>query len=357
MKTLLLSPLQLRGLELKNRIVVSPMCQYSAEDGFANDWHFVHYGSRAVGGAGLIIAEATAVSPEGRISPYDLGMWKNEHVEKWKQINHFIHQQGGLSGIQLAHAGRKASTGCLWREGDVYLFPDKGGWQPLAPSSIPFETGAPVPLEMDAELIEWVVEEFRKSAQRSNEAGFDVVEIHAAHGYLLHQFLSPITNKRTDKYGGSFDNRVRLLLEVVDAVRQVWPVSKPLFVRISATDWAEGGWDEAQSVKLAILLKNRGVDLMDISSGGLLPDAKVQIGYGYQVSFAAKIKQEAGMKTGAVGLITKAEQAETILTNGLADIILVAREFLRDPYFPLHAATQLKDDISWPVQYERAKPH
>lgn len=335
---------------------MSPMCQYSAEDGFASDWHFVHYGSRAVGGAGLVIVEAAAVSPEGRISRHDVGMWKSEHIQQWKRINDFIHSQDALAGIQLAHAGRKASTGCSWIEGDVYLFPDNGGWGTLAPSAIPFEKEAPVPEEMDAESIEWVTGEFCKAAQRAEKAGFDVVEIHAAHGYLLHQFLSPLSNKRTDKYGGSFENRIRFLLEVVDAVREVWPSDKPLFVRISATDWAPGGWDEEQSVKLASILKIKGVDVMDISSGGLLPDAEVKVAFGYQVPFAARIKQEAGIITATVGLINSPEQAETILAAGQADLILFGRQLLRDPYFPLHAAKQLRDDTAWPVQYyERAK--
>lgn len=334
---------------------MSPMCQYSSDDGFANDWHFVHYGSHAVGGAGLIIAEAAAVSPEGRISPHDIGIWKNEHIEKWEQINKFIHSQGALSGIQLAHAGRKASTGCEWVEGDVYLFPDNGGWQTLAPSAIPFEEEAPLPAAMDTESIKRVTGEFCKAAQRADKAGFDVVEIHAAHGYLLHQFLSPLSNQRTDQYGGSFENRIRFLLEVVSAVRQVWPAGKPLFVRISATDWADGGWDVDQSVKLATVLKTKGMDVIDVSSGGLLPDAQVKIAFGYQVPFAARIRQEAGMVTATVGLINTPEQAETILTGGQADLILLGRQLLRDPYFPLHAAKQLRDNIAWPVQYERAK--
>lgn len=355
MKTLLFSPLQLKSVTLKNRIVMSPMCQYSSEDGFANDWHFVHYGSRAVGGAGLIISEAAAVSPEGRISPYDVGIWKNEHIAKWKHINEFIHAQGSVAGIQLAHAGRKASTGCLWREGDVYLSPDNGGWQPIAPSAIQFEEEAPVPSGMDEESVAWVIGEFKRAAARALEAGFDVVEIHAAHGYLLHQFLSPLTNKRTDKYGGSFENRTRFVLEVVDAVREVWPVTKPLFVRISATDWVDGGWDPVQSVKLAMLLKLHHVDVVDVSSGGLLPDAKVKVAYGYQIPFALRIKAETGMSVGTVGLISTPEQAETILQTQQADLVLLGREFLRDPHFPLRAARQLRDDIVWPVQYDRAK--
>jgi len=357
MNSKLFTPLTIREITLKNRIIVSPMCQYSSEQGFANDWHLVHYGSRAVGGAGLIISEAAAISPEGRISPYDIGIWKEEHISKWKQINAFIHAQGSLSGIQLAHAGRKASTGCSWIEGDRVLAPHEGGWQTLAPSGVPFQEGGLAPLAMDYESIEWVTSEFQKAAKRAVDADFDVVEIHAAHGYLLHQFLSPLSNQRTDKYGGGFENRTRFLLQVVDAVKSELPAEKLLFVRISATDWAEGGWNIEESVKLSGILKSKGVDLMDISTGGLVSYAKIPVAVGYQVPFATRIKHETGILTGTVGLITDAMQAETLLVTEAADVIIVAREFLRDPYFPLHATTQLHDDIAWPVQYQRAKPH
>jgi 2,4-dienoyl-CoA reductase-like NADH-dependent reductase (Old Yellow Enzyme family) len=355
MSSYLFKPLLIRETELKNRIVMSPMCQYSALDGLVNDWHFVHYGSRAVGGAALILSEATAVSPEGRISPYDLGIWKEEHVEGWKRINRFIHAQGSLAGIQLAHAGRKGSTGCAWKEGDRFLSPAEGGWQTMAPSAIPFNEADPAPAAMDRESIDWVVNEFAEGAHRAVNAGFDVAEIHAAHGYLLHQFLSPLSNHRTDKYGGSFENRIRFLLEVVEAVRAAWPVGKPLFVRISATDWVSGGWNLVEAARLAGLLKQMGVDLIDVSSGGLVPNAKIQVSVGYQVPFASKIRQETGILTGAVGLITQPEQAETLITNGLADVIIIGRELLRNPYFALHAAPALHHDVEWPVQYQRAK--
>lgn len=352
----LFSPLSIRSIQLKNRLVVSPMCQYSSEDGFSTDWHLVHLGSRAVGGAGLIITEAAAVSPEGRISPNDLGIWKDEHIDGLKRITQFIQQNGAVAGIQLAHAGRKASTRRPW-EGGKAIFPnEENGWQTVAPSAIPFVADAPEPSALTEEGLEKVRADFVAAAQRSIAAGFQVIELHAAHGYLLHQFLSPLSNQRTDDYGGSFENRIRLLLEVIERVQSVWPATLPLFVRISATDWTEGGWTIADSVKLSGILKNKGVDVIDASTGGNVANAKIPVGPGYQVSFAERIKQETGITTAAVGLITTASQAEQILTTGQADLILLAREFLRDPYFSLHAAHDLGDETTWPVQYERAKP-
>jgi 2,4-dienoyl-CoA reductase-like NADH-dependent reductase (Old Yellow Enzyme family) len=353
----LFSPLQLAGISIPNRIVVSPMCEYSSEEGFANDWHFVHLGSRAVGGAGLIVTEAAAVTPEGRITPQDLGFWKDEHVPAWKRIVDFLHGQGSRVAIQLAHAGRKASMSRPW-EGEEHVKPvGEGGWKDvLAPSAIPFSESYPKPVELDAAGIKRLVKAFQEATRRSLEAGFDVVEIHSAHGYLLHEFLSPLSNHRTDEYGGSLENRSRLLIEVVDAVREVWPASLPLFVRISATDWAEGGWDLDQSIALTKLLKPRGVDLIDVSSGGLVPGAKIPAGPGFQTEFAQRIRQEAAIPTGAVGLITGAAQSEHILRSGQADLVFLARELLRDPYWPLHAAEQLHDATSWPPQYLRAAP-
>lgn len=354
--SLLFSPLSIRSIQLKNRIVVSPMCQYSSEDGFSSDWHLVHLGSRAVGGAGLIITEAAAVSPEGRISPNDLGIWKDEHIAGLKRITQFIQQNGSVAGIQLAHAGRKASTERPWN-GNKAIFPnEENGWQTVAPSAIPFVADAPVPLALTEIDLEKVRADFMAATQRSVEAGFQVVELHAAHGYLLHQFLSPLSNQRTDAYGGSFDNRIRFLLEIIERVQTVWPSTLPLFVRISATDWTEGGWTIEDSVRLSAVLKDKGVDVIDASTGGNVAKAKIPVGPGYQVPFAERIKQETGIMTAAVGMITTAEQANDILTARQADLILLAREFLRDPYFPLYAATDLGDDIVWPVQYERAKP-
>jgi 2,4-dienoyl-CoA reductase-like NADH-dependent reductase (Old Yellow Enzyme family) len=355
MSALLFTPFKLKSIELKNRIVVSPMCQYSSVDGFANDWHLVHLGSRAVGGAGLIIAEATAVSPEGRISPEDLGIWKDEHVEKLKQITDFIAAQGAVPGMQLGHAGRKASTYSAWKgRGQVSL--DQGGWETVSASPIPFHENENPPLELDQAGIDKVVADFAAAAQRALTAGFKVIEIHAAHGYLVHQFLSPISNQRTDSYGGNFENRTRLLLQIVDAILEVWPAELPVLVRISATDWVENGWNEDESSRLSQILTDRGIALIDVSSGGLASNAKIQVGPGYQVTFSAKIKKETTALTGAVGLITDAQQAEAILKNNEADLIVMARELLRDPYFPLHAAHQLGEDIQWPIQYDRAKP-
>lgn len=350
----LFSPLRLRDVELPNRIVVSPMCQYSSMDGFANDWHLVHLGSRAVGGAGLIITEAAAVTEEGRISPDDLGIWKDEHVEFLARIFQFIHEQGAVAGMQLAHAGRKASTSAPFK-GHAPLSPAEGGWSPIfAPSALPFDEGHQVPQELDRAGIERVVRAFGRAAARALDAGAKVVEIHAAHGYLLNSFLSPLSNLRSDEYGGSFENRTRLLREVTEEVRKVWPEKYPLFVRISATDWVEGGWTEDDSVALAKELARCGVDLVDCSSGGNVPHAKIPVGPGYQVPFAARLRAEADIKTGAVGMITTPQQADQIVRTGEADLVLMAREFLRHPYWPLHAARELKQKVAAPPQYGRA---
>lgn len=350
----LLSPISIKNVSLRNRIVVSPMCQYSAVDGFANDWHLVHLGSRAVGGAGLIIQEATAVSPEGRITPGDLGIWNDEQIEKLQQITSFIHQHGAVPGIQLAHAGRKASCAAPW-DGGKQLKKPEGGWQTIAPSAIPFHTDDTTPSGLDAEGIQKVIGDFKSAAQRALRAGYKLIEIHAAHGYLIHQFFSPLSNNRTDRYGGSFENRICLLLEIIQAVQTVWPENLPLFVRISATDWVDGGWDIGDSIALSGILKGLNVDLIDCSSGGLVSYAKIPFVLGYQVNFAERIKKETGILTGAVGLITEVTQAEQILEKDQADLILIARASLRDPYFALHAAKNLEEDISWPIQYHRAK--
>jgi 2,4-dienoyl-CoA reductase-like NADH-dependent reductase (Old Yellow Enzyme family) len=352
--TTLFSPLNIKSVQLKNRITVSPMCQYSSTDGFADDWHLVHLGSFATGGAALIISEAAAVSPEGRITYADLGIWKDEHIEKLKQITQFIEQNGSIAGIQLAHAGRKASHTQPWTGGNQVLSNQENGWLTVAPSALAFKDGEEAPLELDKAGIEKVKADFKAAALRSLQAGFKVAEIHAAHGYLLHQFYSPLSNQRTDEYGGSFENRVRLTLEVVEAVQQVWPQEYPLFIRISSTDWTEGGWTIEDSVKLATVLKEKGVDLIDCSSGGNVPRATIPNNPGYQVEFAERIKTEAGIPTGAVGLITTPEQANEIVHREQADLVLLAREMLRDPRFPLRAAHELGQEITWPVQYERA---
>jgi 2,4-dienoyl-CoA reductase-like NADH-dependent reductase (Old Yellow Enzyme family) len=354
MSSQLFQPITFRSITLKNRIVVSPMCEYSSEDGFANDWHLVHLGSRAVGGAGLIITEATAVSPEGRISPDDLGIWKDEHIPFLQRITAFIHEHGSVAGIQLAHAGRKASTSSPWK-GHSFLSPAEGGWQTIAPSPLPFYQKDPAPKEMTREDIQQCLQDFRDAAIRSLEAGFKVIEIHAAHGYLINEFLSPLSNYRTDEYGGSFENRMRFLLEIIAAVRSVWYETLPLFVRISASDWIDGGFTIEDSIKLAEVLKNNSVDLIDCSSGGNSPEQKIAVGPLYQVPFAEAIKKDTGIPTGAVGLITTARQAEEIVASRKADLIILARQLLRDPYFPLHAAKELGVDVQWPVQYERAK--
>ncbi|HET6256922.1 MAG TPA: NADPH dehydrogenase NamA [Puia sp.] len=348
----LFNSLLIRDISFNNRIVVSPMCQYSSRDGMADDWHLVHLGSRAVGGAGLVFTEATAVSPEGRISPADLGIWKDEHIDGLRRIVKFVRSQGSEIGIQLAHAGRKASVAEPWNGGKLVR---QGAWKPVAPSAIAFDEGYAEPAELTSEGIAQVVDEFKAAARRAMKAGFKVVEIHAAHGYLLHEFLSPLSNRRTDEYGGPFENRVRLLTEVARAVRTAWPAGYPLFVRISATDWVEGGWSVDDSVRLAALLKDLGVDVVDCSSGGVVPGVKIPVGPGYQVEFAARVRS-AGVMTAAVGMITEAAQAESILAAGQADLIVMARELLRDPYFPLRAAGELgAADIHWPLQYQRAR--
>jgi 2,4-dienoyl-CoA reductase-like NADH-dependent reductase (Old Yellow Enzyme family) len=351
----LFTPFQLRSVTFPNRIGVSPMCQYSSHDGFANDWHLVHLGARAQGGAGLVMMEASAVLAEGRISDGDLGIYKDDHVEKLKQIVSFLHTQGAKAGIQLAHAGRKGSMSVPFH-GERLLKGDEGGWTPLGPSAVAFSADYAVPQALDEEGIKAVVNAFAQAAKRAEAAGFDFVEIHGAHGYLLHEFLSPLANQRTDKYGGSFENRTRLMLEVVQAVRGSWPDRLPLLVRISATDWVEGGWTAEESVELARLLGKAGVDLVDCSSGGQTPDAKIPVGPGFQVPFAARIRKETGVPTAAVGLITHPSQANAIVANGEADMVLLAREMLRDPYWPVHAAAVLGETASWPVQYLRAAP-
>lgn len=352
---MLFSPLSLRGITLKNRIAVSPMCQYSSFNGFANDWHLVHLGGRAVGGAGLVISEAAAVSPEGRITPHDLGLWSDDHIAGLKRIVNFLTENGAVAGIQLAHAGRKASHTRPWEGGKGILPYEPAGWQTVGPSAISFAEEGLLPIELDRKGIIKIRADFKAAAVRAMKADFKVVEVHAAHGYLLHEFLSPISNHRTDEYGGSFENRVRLTREIVQDVRKIWPDDLPVFVRISASDWTDGGWTIEDSVQLSALLKQDGVDLIDCSSGGNVQKVTIPLMSGYQVPFAEQIKRETGLPTGAVGLITLPEQAETILTNGQADLIFLARELLRDPYFPLHAARELGEDIVWPVQYERAK--
>lgn len=350
----LFEPFKIRSVEFRNRIVVSPMCEYSSNDGFANDWHLVHLGTRAVGGAGLVFTEAAAISPEGRISPDDLGIWKDEHIDFLKRIVSFIHEHGAVAGIQLAHAGRKASVESPWKGGKV-VSDDQRGWLPVAPSAVPFKEGDKIPHELSKEEIKKVVNDFRDAAVRSLKCGFKVVEIHAAHGYLINEFYSSVSNLRTDEYGGSFENRIRLLLEVVDAVKSVWPEDLPLFVRITSSEWSENGWHIEDSVKLGKVLKEKGIDLVDCSSGGNIYKAKIDVGPMYQVPFAEKVKKGAGIMTGAVGMITTAQQCEQILQEGKADMILLARQLLRDPYFPLHAAKELGVDVQWPDQYLRAK--
>jgi 2,4-dienoyl-CoA reductase-like NADH-dependent reductase (Old Yellow Enzyme family) len=353
---LLFEPIKIRSIELKNRITVSPMCEYSSIDGFANDWHLVHLGSRAVGGAGLIFTEATAVSPEGRITPDDLGIWKDDHIAFLKRITTFIEEHGSVPGIQLAHAGRKASHFSPWKGGKA-LEKDHGAWETFAPSAIAYKDGEPLPKEMSKGDIKKLVEDFEAAAERALKADFKVFEIHAAHGYLINEFLSPISNKRSDEYGGSFNNRIKILLEIVEAVRKTIKEELPLFVRISASEWVKSGWTIDDSVKLALILKTKEVDLIDCSSGGNSHDQKIILQPLYQVPFSEKIKKESGLLTSAVGLITSPEEAEQILDKEQADLIVIARQFLRDPYFPLHAAKELNVDIPWPVQYERAKKY
>jgi 2,4-dienoyl-CoA reductase-like NADH-dependent reductase (Old Yellow Enzyme family) len=350
----LFTDLPLRGVTMKNRIAVSPMCQYSSIDGYANDWTFQHLASRAVGGAALVFTEATAVTAEGRISPVDLGIWSDDHIEALQRCTRFIESQRAVPGIQLAHAGRKASTSPPW-EGGRPVPIENGGWQSVAPSAIPFRDTDPVPRALTQDDISTVVSAFADATRRAIDAGFRVIELHSAHGYLLHQFLSPLSIHRKDQYGGSFDNRTRLVCDVVTAMRATMPDSMPLMVRLSATDWADGGWDADQSVELARVLQQKGVDLIDCSSGGLVPHVKIPISPGYQVPFAERIRRESGIHTGAVGLITQADQANSIIADGAADIVLIARELLRNPYWPLHAARQLHIDVAWPAQYERAR--
>jgi 2,4-dienoyl-CoA reductase-like NADH-dependent reductase (Old Yellow Enzyme family) len=354
--SILFSRFRLRDVEFKNRIFLSPMCQYSSADGMPTDWHLVHLGSHAVGGVSLVMVEATAVSLEGRISPWDSGIWTDQHAQAFKRIAAFIQEQGAVPGIQLAHAGRKASTDVPWR-GDKPLPVNQGGWQPLAPSPIAFAEGYPVPRETTNEDLQEVVSQFVAGARRGMEAGFQVIEIHMAHGYLLHEFLSPLSNHRTDQYGGSLQNRARFPLLVARAVRENLPANVPLLVRISCTDWVDGGWDLPQSVEFSRWLKEIGIDLIDCSSAGLVPYAKIPVAPGYQTPFAAEIRSSAGIATGAVGLITDAMQAEQILSSGQADVIIIGRELLRNPYWPLHAAKTLNVDVAWPSQYQRAKPH
>ncbi len=349
----LFEPFDQRGVTYRNRIAVSPMCQYSSQDGFANDWHLVHLVSRAIGGAGLVMTEAAAVEPEGRITPQDLGIWQQAHVEMLSHIVELIHGSGAIAGIQLAHAGRKASTAPPWEGRDV-LLADQGGWPVVAPSAIPFKSDDPDPISLTIEAIQKLIQSFAAAAQRALAAGFDVIEIHAAHGYLLHEFLSPLSNHRTDDYGGKFEHRIRFLCEIVQAVRHVLPDQTPLWVRISATDWVPNGWDIEQSVALSSQLKSLGVDLIDCSSGAILPGEKIPVGAGYQTPFADRIRRETGIATGAVGMITTPAQADHIIRTGQADMVLLAREMLRDPYWALRAAKQLHQPVPAPVQYGRA---
>jgi 2,4-dienoyl-CoA reductase-like NADH-dependent reductase (Old Yellow Enzyme family) len=352
----LFAPLQLRSVTFANRIGVSPMCQYSAQDGFANDWHMVHLGARAQGGAGLVMLEASAVVPEGRITPADLGIYLDDHIPGLRRIAQFIHGQGVRVGIQLAHAGRKASMSSPFI-GERLLHPEEGGWSPVGPSAVAFAPHYAVPQALDQSGIDALVKAFAQAARRAHNAGFDFIEIHAAHGYLLHEFLSPLANQRTDAYGGSFENRIRFLLQVVDAVRAVWPAHLPLFVRISVTDWAEGGWTIEDAVSLSGHLRAHGVELIDCSSGGQVPNAKIPVGPAFQTPFASRIRAEAAIPTAAVGMITDPHQAAAIIAEGHADLVFLAREMLRDPYWPLHAAAALGESASWPVQYLRAAPH
>ena len=355
MTTMLFSTMKIRNVEFRNRIVVSPMCQYSATDGVPNDWHFIHLGCRAVGGAALVIAEATGVTADGRISPGDLGIWNDNQVKAFQRITSFVSAQGAVPGIQLAHAGRKASTPLQWL-GERSLRTDEGGWLPVAPSPVAFSEGYTTPHELSKSEIADLVRRFVEATERSLAAGFKVIEIHMAHGYLLHEFLSPLSNQRKDEFGGDLEGRMKFPLHVARAIRGTWPSDLPLFVRISATDWAEGGWDLQQSIVFARHLREIGIDLIDCSSGGNIRNAKIPLGPGYQVPFASAIRKETGIATGAVGLITDAQQAEDILQRGDADVIVMARALLRDPYWPLHAAHMLSAEILWPIQYTRAKP-
>ena len=351
---MLFEPIVIGGVKIKNRIMMAPMCMYSAVDGVVGAFHTAHLGARAVGGVGLIIVEATGVNPEGRISPYDAGIWNEKQVDAFKPAVEFCKSCGSVMGIQLAHAGRKASTNAPWL-GEKPLKQEEGGWQVFAPSPIPFDDGYPVPKEMDENDIKKVIKDFANGAKNADKAGFDIIEIHAAHGYLLNEFLSPLSNKRTDKYGGSLENRARLLMEIINAIKsEGWPKNKPIFVRISAVDWVEGGFDIESSVALAKILKEQGISLIDCSSGGISPKAKMNIYYGYQLGFAKEIREKAGIAVSAVGLITKPEFADFILSSGTADMVALGRELLRNPYWPLNAAHKLGVDIEWPKQYLRA---
>jgi 2,4-dienoyl-CoA reductase-like NADH-dependent reductase (Old Yellow Enzyme family) len=350
----LFSPLKIKNVELKNRILLSPMCQYSSEDGFANDWHLVHLGSRAVGGAAIVFTEATAVAPEGRISPNDLGIWKDEHITFLKKITDFIKKQGAVPGIQIAHAGRKSSQLPPWK-GSKELTEEQGGWRTYAPSAIPFKEDQIAPNEMTEVEIKKTIQHFQDAALRAKKAGFEVIELHGAHGYLINEFLSPASNKRKDSYGGSFENRTRFLLEIIESVRKVWEEENPLFLRISATDWKEGAWTLNDSIKLTTLLKTKTIDLIDCSTGGNVAHVKIPVKPLYQVEFSESIKKVTGMLTGTVGLITTSEEANAIIEENKADVVLLGREMLRDPYFPLRAAAELNTEINWPLQYERAK--
>jgi 2,4-dienoyl-CoA reductase-like NADH-dependent reductase (Old Yellow Enzyme family) len=347
----LLSPLTIRGITLRNRIVMSPMCQYVATEGLASDWHLVHLGSRAVGGVALVMVEATAVTQDGRISPGDLGVWGEQHVEPLARIARFVHSQGAVAGIQLAHAGRKASCEPPWMGGASLKTPAAGGWSVVGPSPVPFSEGDPEPVPLNETGIEEIIAAFEAAAQRALAAGFQVIEIHAAHGYLLHEFLSPLSNRRTDRYGGNLENRMRLLLQVAERLRRQIPEDLPLFVRISATDWVDGGWDVEQSVILSRHLKDLGVDLIDVSSGALVPKARIPVGKGYQVSLARKIRDESNIMTGAVGLITEPSHANEIVTAGDADLVFIGRELLREPYWALKAQHELDVEPSWPTPY------
>jgi 2,4-dienoyl-CoA reductase-like NADH-dependent reductase (Old Yellow Enzyme family) len=346
-----LSPLTIRGVRFRNRVVMAPMCQYSADEGLADDWHLVNVGSRAVGGTALVIVEATAVAWDGRISPGDVGIWGDEHIEPLERIARFVHSQGSVAGIQLAHAGRKASCDLAWKGGARLKTREEGGWPVVGPSALPFHDTDPPPTQLDERGIEGIVDAFEAAADRALRAGFKVLEIHAAHGYLLHQFLSPLSNQRDDRYGGSLENRMRLVLDVASRVRGRMPDDLPLFVRISATDWAAGGWDIEQSVELAKRLKPVGVDLIDVSSGGIVPKAHIPVARGYQVPFARRIREEAEMTTGAVGLIAEVHHADEIITGGDADLVFLGRELLRDPYWALKAQHQLEEEPAWPIQY------
>jgi 2,4-dienoyl-CoA reductase-like NADH-dependent reductase (Old Yellow Enzyme family) len=352
----LFDPLQIRDISFRNRIAVSPMCEYSSEDGFANDWHLVHLGSRAVGGAGAVLTEAIAVVPEGRISPSDLGIWKDAHIENLARLVRFLRQHGAIAGTQLAHAGFKASTDVPWHNHGTPVPIAEGGWRPIySTTSKGFTPESIQPEALTPGAISLVISAFAEAARRSLEAGFELIEIHGAHGYLIHQFLSPLVNTRTDQYGGSFENRTRILREIIEGVRKVWPERLPLWLRISASDWTEGGWTVEDSIALARQVEPLGVDLIDASSGGIVPTAKIPLGPGYQTPFAERIRKEAGILTGAVGMITSPEQAQHIIGTGQADLVLLAREFLRDPYWPLRAAHALRREITWPKQYERAR--